>query len=93
MPTPTHFFHDIAARYGNVDPGDPEAVRHWFTEVLPTLPPETIEEILEVAPEGRDTTDDKTDRAELPARVCHCLRCPRARPHPFRFSPVDGETS
>ena len=59
MPTPTHFFHDIAARYGNIDPGDPEAVRHWFTEVLPTLLPDTIEEILEVLLGEEDTTDEK----------------------------------
>lgn len=48
MPTPTRSFLDVAARYGNVDTSDLEAVQHWFTEVLPTLPPDTIDEILEV---------------------------------------------
>lgn len=63
MPTPTTSFLDIAARYGDVDPSDIEAVQHWFTEVLPGLPPETIEEILEdlLASEG-------ADEAQEPAR-------------------------
>ena len=26
MPTPTRAFHDVAARYGKVDPSDAEAV-------------------------------------------------------------------
>lgn len=69
MPTPTHFFHDIAARYGNIDPGDPEAVRHWFTEVLPTLPPETIDEILEVLLGEEETTDDKPTVRSYPQGV------------------------
>ena len=47
MPTPTTSFFDVAARFGKVDPSDAEAVQHWYTEVLPTLPSETIEEILE----------------------------------------------
>ena len=47
MPTPTGAFVDIASRYGEVDPSDIEAVQRWFSEVLPTLPPDTIEEILE----------------------------------------------
>jgi hypothetical protein len=47
MPTPTRVFHDVAARYGKVDPSDAEALERWFTEVLPTLPKEQIEEILE----------------------------------------------
>jgi hypothetical protein len=47
MPTPTRFFHEIAARYGEVDPSDTEAVQDWYVEVLPTLPVETIDEILE----------------------------------------------
>lgn len=47
MPSPIGAFVDIAARYGEVDPTNIEAVQHWFSEVLPTLPPDAIEEILE----------------------------------------------
>jgi len=47
MPTPTAAFLDVASRYGEVDPADIEAVQRWFSEVLPTLPPATIEEVLE----------------------------------------------
>ena len=46
MPTPTKAFADAAAKYGDVDAGDIEAVQNWFTEVLPTLPPEVIEQVL-----------------------------------------------
>ncbi len=58
MPTPTQAFYDVAARHGEVDPSDAEAVQHWFTEVLPTLPRDQIEEILEglLAHEGVATT-------------------------------------
>ena len=48
MPTPTQVFYDVAARHGKVDPSDAEALQRWFTEVLPALPNEQIEEILEV---------------------------------------------
>lgn len=47
MPSPTRAFLDVAAKYGEVDPTDIEAVQRWFSETLPTLPPDTIEEILE----------------------------------------------
>jgi len=69
MPTPTHSFHDVAARYGKVDPGDPEAVRHWFTEVLPTLPPATIEEILESLLKGEPATDERPTARSYPKGV------------------------
>lgn len=46
MPTPATAFADAAAKYGDVDAGDIEAVQNWFTEVLPTLPPEVIEQVL-----------------------------------------------
>jgi hypothetical protein len=60
MPTPTATFLEIAARYGDVDPEDIEAVQHWFTEVLPGLPPERIEEILDdlLASEGADKAEE-----------------------------------
>jgi hypothetical protein len=69
MPTPTRTFHDIAARFGKVDPNDPEAVRHWFTEVLPTLPPDTIEEILEALLGEDAATDDKPTPRSYPQGV------------------------
>jgi len=69
MPTPTHTFHDIAARFGKVDLNDPEAVRHWFTEVLPTLPPGTIEEIFEAVLKADETTDDKPVPRSYPQGV------------------------
>ncbi|CAB5097458.1 hypothetical protein D3OALGA1CA_1631 [Olavius algarvensis associated proteobacterium Delta 3] len=47
MPTPTQDFADIAAKYGNIDPQDPEAVQHWFSETLPSMAPAQIEAILE----------------------------------------------
>lgn len=47
MPSPTRAFLDVATKYGEVDSTDIEAVQRWFSETLPTLPPDTIEEILE----------------------------------------------
>ena len=62
MPTPTRCFLDVAARYGNVDPGDPEAVQHWFLETLPTLPHATINEIFEELLSCNDSVaDDDTE--------------------------------
>ena len=65
MPTPTGAFLDVAAKYGEVDPTDIEAVQRWFSETLPTLPPDTIEEILEELLRH----DGASDR-QLPAPVC-----------------------
>ena len=47
MPTPTRLFADLAAKYGGVKPSDTAAVQRWYEEVLPTLSPEVIEELLE----------------------------------------------
>lgn len=69
MPTPVRAFIDIAVQYGKVDPGDPEAVQHWFSEILPTLPPETIEEILETLLEHDGTGDDRTSQHVYPRDV------------------------
>jgi hypothetical protein len=69
MPTPTRSFHDIAARYGNVDAEDPKAVQRWFMDVLPTLPSDTIEEILEALLEGDGTTDEKQTVRSYPQGV------------------------
>ncbi len=46
MPTPTTAFADAAAKYGDVDPEDIGAVQHWFTEELPKLPLNIIEQVL-----------------------------------------------
>jgi len=60
MPPPTGAFLDIAARYGKVDPTDIEAVQRWFSTVLPTLPPATIEEVLEELLKHDGASDDKS---------------------------------
>lgn len=59
MPTPTGAFLNVAARYGGVDPTDIEAVQLWFSDVLPTLPPGTIEEILEELLQHDGASDDQ----------------------------------
>ncbi len=46
MPTPTQAFLNVAGKHG-IDPSDPQAVQRWFSEDLPALPIEQIEEILE----------------------------------------------
>ena len=60
MPTPTRAFLDMAARHG-IDPSDPAAVQHWYTVVLPTLPIEQIEEILEELLGSDATTKDRPE--------------------------------
>ena len=69
MPTPTNSFLDVADRYGNVDPNDPEAVHEWYTKVLPTLPAETIEEILEILLEGEGTSAEGESTRSYPKDV------------------------
>ena len=46
MPTPTTAFADAAAKYGDVDPDDIEAVQKWFAEELPTLSVDIIKQVL-----------------------------------------------
>ena len=46
MPTPIQAFLNVAEKHG-IDPSDLEAVQHWFSEVLPTLPVEQINNIIE----------------------------------------------
>ena len=46
MPTPITAFADAAAKYGDVDPSDIEAVQRWFAEELPRLSPGIIERVL-----------------------------------------------
>ena len=69
MPTPIGAFVDIAARYGEVDPTDIEAVQHWFNEVLPTLPPDTIEEVLEELLQHDEASDDQATPRVYPKGV------------------------
>lgn len=69
MPTPIRAFRDVAAEYGDIDPGDTEAVQHWFSEVLPTLSPTTIEEILEALLEHDGTGDDRSAAPAYPRDV------------------------
>lgn len=69
MPTPTSAFIDIAVQYGNVDPADHEAVQHWFSEILPTLPPATIEAILETLLGHDGTGDTRTSPPVYPRGV------------------------
>ena len=47
MPTPISAFHDVAARYGNVERSDAEAVQRWFTAELPNLSPAILGAVLE----------------------------------------------
>ena len=47
MATPTSKFIEIAARHGNVDPTDIEAVQRWFAEALPKLSPAELGYIFE----------------------------------------------
>lgn len=55
MPTPIRAFLDVAEKHG-IDPSDPTAVQNWFIEVLPYLPTEQVEKILEDLL-SRDATD------------------------------------
>lgn len=69
LPTPTGAFLDVAARHGQIDPADIEAVQHWFSEVLPTLPPDTIEEVLEELLQHDGASDDQATPRVYPKGV------------------------
>ena len=69
MPTPTAAFLNIAAKYGDVDPDDIEAVQHWFTKVLPGLAPEKIEEVLEALLSGEGAEPDREIARSYPQGV------------------------
>ena len=47
MPTPTTAFADAAAKYGDVDPHDIEAVWIWFRDELPKLPADVVEQVFQ----------------------------------------------
>ena len=73
MPTPTTAFADAAAKYGDVDPDDIEAVQKWFAEELPTLSVDIIEKVLHdlLARDGAATDREiipvYPERAPLPS--------------------------
>ena len=73
MSTPTTACANAAAKYGEVDPEDIEAVQHWFTEELPKLPLQVIEQVLHdlLAQDGtaheREIISVYPDRAPLPS--------------------------
>jgi hypothetical protein len=69
MPTPTSSFLEIAARYGDLDPTDAAAVQHWYTDVLPTLPPETIGEIFDALLGSEGALSDKDTARSYPSDV------------------------
>jgi hypothetical protein len=63
MPTPITAFADAAAKHGDVDPNDIEAVQKWFAEELPKRSPDVIEEVLRDLL-GRD--GESPDREVIP---------------------------
>ena len=69
MPTPTRAFHDVAARYGKIDLSDADAIERWYTEVLPALPKEKIEEILEVLLSHDGSQAARTESRSYPRNV------------------------
>ena len=58
MPTPIRCFVEVATRHAGSDLGDLETVQKWYIEVLPTLPPDTINEIFEELLDNDGTTDE-----------------------------------
>ena len=69
MPTPTSSFLQVAAQFGKVAPDDIEAVQRWYTEVVPTLSPETIREILDALLTSDGTVGDKDMERSYPSDV------------------------
>lgn len=69
MPTPITAFADAAAKYGDIDPNDIEAVQNWFADELPTLPVDTIEQVLHDLLESDGTTAEREIAPIYPKRV------------------------
>jgi hypothetical protein len=75
MATPTTAFSDAAAKYGDVNPEDIEAVQKWFTEELPSCPVDVIEQVLldllarDGAAAAREIVPVYPERAPLPSLV------------------------
>ena len=69
MPTPITAFADAAAKYGNIDPDDIEAVQAWFADELPKLPVDTIEQVLHELLERDGTPTEREIVPMYPKRV------------------------
>jgi len=69
MATPYQFFSELAARYGDVDRADAEAVTAFYTDVLQTLPPETIQRVLDELLECEMESDTEETEPWYPAPV------------------------
>ena len=88
MPTPTTAFADAAAKHGGVDPNDIQAVERWFAEELPTLPVETVEQVLHELLEQ----DGAQARRELAAVYPERAPLPSLRSSPEAASPLVAQT-
>lgn len=62
MPTPTHVFAELAAKYGGIDATDADAVQRWYEEQLAQLPPDSIEEVLEALLDQSQTAAKRGDQ-------------------------------
>ena len=69
MPTPITAFADAAAKYGDIDPDDIEAVQAWFTDELPKLPVLTIERVLHDLLERDGTAAEREIAPMYPKRA------------------------
>ncbi len=84
MPTPTQEFAEIAAKYGNVDPRDAEAVQRWFSETLPSMTPAQIEIVLDELLSREGSGPTRPDICKYPAGV----PLPRLSTAPFAPIPL-----
>ncbi len=82
MPTPTHVFAEVAAKYGAVDAGDMEAVQRWYEDTLSSLPPQKIEEILDELV-GREGLQPEGDGPRVYPKAAPLPTLDRAVPVPL----------
>ena len=82
MPTPTRAFADMAFKHGGVNPDDLEAVQHWYERVLPTLPPKTVEKVLEGLLEN-ETLDLKDEPRRVYPEITRLPSLEEAPPVPL----------
>lgn len=57
MPIPTHVLADLAARYGNVDPADGQAVEDFYVNLSTTGDPATKQAVTRELLERQDEPD------------------------------------